>query len=229
MPSTLNAAVSQFELEKWSSASKCSSSSRRDYPYSSRPDSYKAEDGPKRDVNIVANLHKHLLESHPANASELLVKIQSQAKSICDKEIDALIVSLLEKMIYIIDQCPPDARPFYVSLITTYTVRFVKDEPEKPNNWARPSEKNEVKCYDKSCSDCDSLRKFLLNPVEETYAFEVSEKDWHCRFQVPSECNLSRDESQKPPVWTVAKTYKRWERSHAEWEKRASKAQNSLR
>ena len=98
-------------------------------------------------------------------------------------------------MISIIDQCPPDARPFYVSLITTYTVRFVKNEPEKPSSWARPSEKDEVKCYDKSYSDCDFLRKFLLNPVEETYAFEVLEKDCYYRFQVPFECNLSRDES----------------------------------
>ena len=229
MPSALDTAVSQFELEKWSSASKCSSFSRRDYPYSSWPDSYKAEDRPKRDANIVASLHKHLLQSHPANASELLTKIQSQAESVSDKEIDTLIVSLLEKMIYIVDQCLPHARPFYVLLITTYTVRFVKNEPEKPNNWARASEKDQVKCYDKNCSACDSLRNFLLSPVEETYAFEASEKNWHCRFQVPSECNLSRNESQKPPVWTVTKTYKSWEKSHAEWEKRASKAQNSLR
>ena len=229
MPFALDNAVSQFELEKWSSASKCSSSSRIDYPYSSWPDFYEAKDRPKRDASIIASLHKHLLKSHQANASELLIKIQSQAESIPYKELDTLITSLLEKMVYIVDQCPLDARQFYTSLITTYGIRFIEQEPKKPSDWARPAEKDKIRCYSR-CSNCDLLREFMLNPAEETHAFTVSKEDYgHLRLQAPYECNESWDTSQESYVMTVTKTCKGWESSHSEWEKRVSKAQKTLR
>ena len=181
------------------------------------------------DASIIASLHKQLFQSHQTNASVLLAKIQSQTESISRETLKKLVIPLLKEMIYIVNLCPLDARQFYKSMITTYIMRVVGKEPEKPSDWARPNENETVKCSD--CTSCQMLQEFLMDPGEESRTFTVTkEKEWHFQIHsIPSECNKAKDESQKLPTWTVTKTCRYWEANHNKWKKDASETQRELR
>ena len=225
-PLILDAAASQFELEKYSSAAKnmyhCD-----EYPYSSWPGCYNENERGCRDASIVVRLHQRLLQADGTKASKLLDQIQSQIESLRYEELDRLVVPLLGQMIYIVDLCPPEACQFYQSMMATYITRVVQKEPEKPSDWARPNEFK--KCYYSECSTCQSLQEFLVNPGEESRGFPLLTDSWHLEHSVPDQCKTSTDGSQKPPVLIVSKTLKGWEENHSKWQERASKAQATFR
>ena len=219
-------AVTQFELEKWSSASK----SKLNFPYSSWPEvaSYDEEKRAKCDANLVVKLHERLLQSQPTDASKLLAKLQSQTESISDKELCRLIVPLLGEMIHMIVHSPLDAFEFYKSIMTTYIMRIVGKEPEKPRDWVRNEEKDQVRCSRK-CSDCQSLQDFLIDPKEETCTFPIGyDAVGHFKCYIPDQCKTAIDVWRTPPVVTVTKTYKVWEASRLDWKRRVSEAQYAL-
>ncbi|MCJ1391367.1 hypothetical protein MMC18_004230 [Xylographa bjoerkii] len=218
LPFVLDAAATQFDLQKYSSAAK--SSCRNDYPYSSWPGCYKEAEKGRRDASIVVALHQQILQSDQKKASELLGQIQSQTESLPHNELDRFIIPLLEQMIYTVDQCPHDAHRFYKSTMTTYIKRVVQKEPEKPSDWARPNEK--AHCYASTCPDCQSLQEFLMDPEEESRSFVLSKDPWHLTSYVPRHFKQSTDKLQTPPVLIVTKTLQEWEESHSEWLIRAS-------
>ena len=224
-PLILDAAASQFELEKYSSAAK-NSHDCTDYPYSSWPDCHYENDKGRRDASIIVKLHQRLLETDRKKASKLLGRIQSQSQSLRHEELDRLVLPLLEQMMSIVDLCPSDACQFYQSMMATYITRVVQKEPEKPSDWARPNEHK--RCDGWECRDCESLQKILLDPTEESRRF-ISLDSWHRKYNVPKQCKISTDESQKPPAIIVSKTLKGWEEDHEKWQERASKAQEAFR
>lgn len=219
----LNAAGSQFELQKYSSASK-GSNSHKDYPFSSWPNCANKEKG-GRDAKMVVDLYYQLLQSDRKKASELLDQIQAQIKTVSDNELDRLVIPLLEQMMHSLDLSSVDASKFFKSAITTYIKRVVQNEPEKPSNWAQPNE--EVHCYRKGCSFCESLKKFMSDPEEESRHFTLPDKDAlsHARWVMPRYCRTEESTEQE---FKVTKTLKAWENIHSEWQKRALKAQETL-
>ncbi|KUJ07307.1 uncharacterized protein LY89DRAFT_362851 [Mollisia scopiformis] len=226
-PLVLDAAATQFELQKYSSASK-GSRSRGDYPYSSWPDCYKDEERGRRDAGIIADLYQQLLQSDRKKASDLLDKLQSQTESLPHTELGRLVIPLLERMIYVVDRRSPDACRFYQSMMAIYITQVVQKEPEKPKDWSRPSERQ--KCYRENCSGCQLLHDFLMDPREESHRFVLAKDDfWHLRHSVPAHCKISSDELQNPPVLIVNKTLKGWEENHTKWQNRASEAQKTFK
>ena len=225
-PLVLDAAASLFELQKYSSAAK-KSSSRDDYPYSSWPNCYYEVEKGRCDASIIVGLHKRLLQSDREKAGKLLEKIQSQTESLPYDELGRLVIPLLKQMIYIVDLCPLNARQFYNVMITTYITRVVQKEPEKPSDWARPDEKR--KCYDSECTSCPGLQEFLMDPKEKSRRFVLHKDHWHLNYISGDYCETSLDESQKPATLTVTKTLKAWEANHSKWQKRASDAQETFR
>ena len=219
-------AVSQFELEKWSSASK----SELDFPYSSWPEVGSHDEGKraKCDANLIVRLHERLLQSLPTDASKLLAKLQSQTESISEKELRRLVIPLLGEMIHVIEQSPLDAFQFYKSIMTTYILKTVGNEPEKPRDWVRKEEKDGIRC-DRKCSACQSLQDFLINPKEETCTVSVSGQDVaHFKYYIPDQCKTAIDWPWTTAVFTITKTHKFWEASHSNWKKRVSEAQYAL-
>jgi hypothetical protein len=221
LPLVLDVAASQFELQKYSSASK-RSPLLADYPYSSWPSC--CEGKGQRDAGIVVGLYQHLLLSDGKKASNLLSKIQLQTESLPHAELDRLIIPLLEQMMHVVDLHSPEACKFFQSMMETYIMRVVQKEPEKPRDWSRP---NECKICFSFCSDCVLLREFLMDPREERRRFVVSSE--HLRFNVPSQCEISAYDRENPTVFIVTKTLRGWEENHLEWKNRASKAQETFK
>ena len=225
VPLFLDAAASQFELQKYSSASK-NSSARGDYPYSSWPGCYGEKERGRRDASTVVALYQQLLQSD-GKASELLTQIRSQTESLPCHELDRLVIPLLEQMMPIMDLCSVETSQVFQSMMMTYMTRVVQKEPAKPSDWARPNEYQ--KCYRSDCAECKLLQEFLMDPEEESRSFILGSESWHQESSVPWQCKKSIDNSRNPRVLIVTKTLKRWEEEHSEWQKRASKVQESFR
>jgi hypothetical protein len=218
-PLVVNAAASHFELQRYSSALKRYPSD--DYPYSSWP----YEEKGRRDASIIVKFHQQVLQFDRKKAFALLRQIQSETESLPDYELDRLVIPLLEQMVYLVDLSPVDAQQFYTSMLTTYIRRVVQKEPEKPSDWARLNEK--LKCYSSTCRDCPMLEEFLADTEAESRSFEA--RGPLCYTAVPHKCTQVKDNSQEPPLIVVTKTLKGWEENHAQWEKRASKARETLK
>jgi hypothetical protein len=82
----------------------------------------------------VIGLYQQLLHSDEKKAAKLLVKIQSQTNSLLHKELDRLVIPLLEQMVEVLDLGSLETRQFYQSIMTTYITRVVQKEPEKPSD-----------------------------------------------------------------------------------------------
>jgi hypothetical protein len=225
LPLVQDAAVAQFQLQKYSSASK-TLSSRNDYPYSSWPKYGDVKKG-RLDASNIVKLYQQLLQSDTTKASELLDKIQSQTESLPEEELNRLVIPLLEKLLHIVDLSSPDARQFFQSMTQTYVTRVVQKEPEKPRDWSRPKEKE--KCW-LNCLDCQNIKKFLLDPQQEHGRFVIlSDNRYHIQNSVSNNCECSTNISANPPEVIIRKTLKGWEKVHEKWQERASRAQKILK
>jgi hypothetical protein len=222
-PLVLDAAASQFDLQKYSSASK--GSSRGDYSYSSWPDCYKDEERGRRDAGNVVGLYQQLLRSNGKKAFDLLGKIQLQTESLPNTEQSRLVIPLLQQMIDVVDRRSPHSRQFYQSMIATYITQVVQKEPGKPKDWSRPSEIEGCCWAISNCPTCQLLHEFLMNPREESRRF-VLDKSGHLKYSVPARCNKSYESET---VLIVTKTLKGWEENHMKWQKRASEAQETFK
>lgn len=229
----LDAAASQFKLQEYSSHDKWCTGGERpfsfvdgDYPYSSWRECGTEEKG-RRDASIIVSLHQQLLQADGGRASELLRRIQSESEIVADTVLKRLVIPLLEQMIYVVARCPLDAHEFYQSMLTTYITRVVGKEPKKPSDWARPGESG---CSRSDCSNCQSLREFLLDPKEESRKFDLSSFG-HIRYWVLKHCDISQIEDKSATKQTVVatKNMKDWEWEHSKWEKRAVTAQKFLK
>ena len=144
IPLISDAAVSLFELHKYSSASK-DSSSHAGYPYSSWPNCDINEKG-QRDACLITDLYQRLLQDDEKKASELLSKIQVQAQDISLDEMDRLVFPLLEQMLRIVVINSPSYEQFIHSIMKTYLTRVVRKEPEIPQDWSRRNRKIHCNC-----------------------------------------------------------------------------------
>ncbi|MCJ1243689.1 hypothetical protein MMC30_000886 [Trapelia coarctata] len=226
LPLILAAAISEFELHKYSSASK-NSASRDAYPYSSWPNCYKEDEKGRRDASTVASLYQQLFQLDGRKASELLDEIESQTESLPHQELDRLLIPLLQQLIPILDLRSPEVCKFYQSMMVMYIRRVVQKEPEKPKDWYRP-EGEELRCYS-DCSNCRSLQAFLKEPKEVSCRFVLPDNPSHFTWNVPKQCDISRVDPQKPEVVIVTKTLRGWEEDHKKWRERASKAQETFK
>lgn len=175
------------------------------------------------------SLYQHLFKSDRNKASELLVKIQLQTEGIAIAELDRFVIPLLKRLMDILDLDSSESSGFYQSILVTYISRTVQQEPEKPTDWSRPKDHE---CYRSNCTICPELREFLLDPAKESHSFVMPEDmrdSWHFEYAILNRCTRKTDETQKPRVTIVRKTLKRWEEEHRGWEKRASKAQATLK
>lgn len=225
LPLVADAAVSQFELQKYSSTSK-KSSSQDDYPYSSWPDCCDDCERGRRDAGILTSLYQHILKFNVMKASELLDQIQAQTECLDCDELDRLILPFLEQMMYTMDLRSDEARRFYQRVMTTYMTQLVQKEPVKPSDWARPDEQEE--CHRK-CPDCRWLHEFLMDSREESCSFVLPKDYSHLISSIPRQCKTSIDKSQRPSVLLVTKTLQAWKENHSQWQQRLSKVQATFR
>lgn len=227
LPLFLDAAVSHFKLEMYSSKDKFACH-KDDYPYSSWSDCQSSDKRGERDASVIVDLHQHLLRVDKEKASELLRQIQAQTEHLAESELNRLIVALLKQMMGIINQCPLDACQFYQSMMATYVTRAVKPEPKKPGDWSRPEEISD--CPQENCSICLPVKEFMLNPAEQTRRLDLSDDDSsHIRLRLSWRCDKSWDMSRKPPVFVISKTLIAWESEHSAWKGRAEQAQKHFK
>ena len=226
-PCFLDAAVSLFELQEYCLASKARYSD--DYPYSSWKDCWSEDEKRRRNASNVVRLHQQLLLTDEEKASKLLLQISLQSQTINKEELDLLVIPILEQINGIVNQCPLDSRQFYRSMILTYMIRIVQQEPKKPSDWARLDEK--IRCWanKKGCPDCRSLEEFFHNSNEESCRFVMTDDSKHLEYSVPWQTKKSIDKSQTPPVLIVTKTLQRWESDHENWQRRAKRAQETFK
>lgn len=226
-PCFLDAAVSLFELQEYCLASKAGYP--HDYPYSSWKDCWSEDEKRQRNASNVVRLHQQLLQTDEEKASKLLRQISLQSETLPKEELDLLVIPLLEQMNGIVNQCPLDSRQFYRSMILTYMTRIVQQEPKKPSDWARLDEK--IRCWDdeEECLGCRSLEDFFRNPNEKSGEFVMTDGWKRLKYSVPWQTEELIDESQTLTVLNVTKTLQRWENDHENWERRAGRAQETLK
>lgn len=226
-PCFLDAVVSQFELQEYCLESKVSSPD--DYPYSSWKYCLSQDEKRRRNASNVVRLVQQLLQTDEEKASKLLRQISLQSETLSYEELDLLVIPLLEQMLGIVKQGSLDDRQFYRSMITTYIIRVVRQEPKKPSDWARLDEK--IRCYEKNdeCPHCRLLEEFFQNPDEESRKFVMTDDSKHMQYSMPWQTEKSIDESQTPPVLIVTKTLQRWENDHEYWLRQANRAQETLK
>lgn len=217
-PLLMEAAVTHFELQEYSSAKK--SPCRR--PYSSWPDCNNQEEKGRRDASIVVDLYQRLLRHDTQKATALLGRISNQIFSISQKELDRFVFPLLEQMLSVVDLCSLDVRKFYQTAMFWYVIRVVRTEPEKPTDWAKPFESL---CYIRDCVDCQSLQKFMLDPDKQTESFAAQQPS-HLFGRVPGEC---KKKYQPGEMVAVTKTHKIWEKEYDRWQERASATSQKFR
>ena len=226
----LDAAVSLFELQKYSSISK-DLSSQTDYPYSSWA-SYNSIENVGHDASLIVNLYKLLLQSDEEKAFVLLNKIQFQAECISLNEMDRLVFSFLEQTICKVETYYPTYCQFVWSTMTIYLVRMVRKEPKIPKDWSRPNRK--ILCNRAGCPFCPRLQEFLRDPREESHKW-LLDPNPNTQIQLfrknmrPTEYEIHIDRLENPKVLTITKITEAWEKAHRRWQKRASIAQETFR
>ena len=226
LPPILYTAASRFELARYSSKNK-EQSSRFDYPYSSWTECeidwrHDQRNKGRLDAYVVADFYQQILQLYPEQIPELLTKIQEQTEQLLLEELSRLVVPLLEEMLHIVNVSSPEISRFYQSMMGTFITRFVQKEPRKPKDWSRPSK---FECYRSDCTECPTLREFLIQPEEKSRKFTLNKDRYHLFSHVPDDCTKHESNPPEPPVLTVTKTLKGWEREHKDWSERASEAQ----
>lgn len=223
-PLVQDSAVAQFELQQYSSAYKLLASADRDFPYSSWPNhenTDRKETKAHKDARNVVNLYQRVFQSDQTTAHKLLDKIQSQTESITLDKLKRLVIPLLIQMLQVVDKSSTEACKFYQTMMTTYIMRSVQKEPEKPKDWSRPDE--EIgNCYTRSCVDCAVIKEFLMDPEKQSHEFDSLEVADHFYYKTIGSCTRRR---KGPSKLTVTKTTKAWEKAHTEWERHASATQ----
>ncbi len=222
LPLFLDAAASQFKLEKYSSIDKDPAYRP---PYSLWPHCNPFWGKGGCDARVIVDLHQHLVRWDKEKASELLRQIQAQTQHIDERELNRLVVPLLERMMDIINQCPLDACEFYQSMMTTYITRTVKPEPKKQGDWSQPGEITD--CGQPHCSICLPVKEFMLHPVEQQRKFRFTDEDSldHVRHLLSSRCDKFVDHySEEYPALSITKEWSQCEIEHEEWKDRAMTA-----
>ena len=217
-----DAAVTQFQLQHYSSHSK--NKHTHHYPYSSWPQTYNDTIESQNDARNVVSLYQRVAQSDQMMASSLLSKIQEQTGAIVQSELYRLIIPFLGQMLGVLDTSLAATSQFFRLMMITCTVRVVREEPEKPKDWARPDEARDRYCYQSDCRDCQLVNDFMIDPTEQSRRFESFKDPSHLRWKTIGKCTIS-DSSCNP---IVTKTTKTWEEAHAAWEKRASEAQKTF-
>jgi len=122
-----------------------------------------------------------------------------------------------------------DESGHYQSLIrttlTAYTERFVRTEPARPQDWAKPR----AGC---NCRNCDILGNWLMDPLQKQIRYDglVQDPKRHLtdRLGSESECRYEYDRSAKPQALIITKTQSRWEIDHREWTRRCTDAVKNI-
>ncbi|KAI4204825.1 MAG: hypothetical protein LQ350_000891 [Teloschistes chrysophthalmus] len=118
----------------------------------------------------------------------------------------------------------------FQGILAAYITRFVRQEPARPTDWKFPRKG----CSKPSCTDCQTLDRFLTHPSQQTERFKTNQdRRKHISNQISSysEPGLSKstDKSNSPHTLVVTKTDQKWRDEHGQWEFRCTEAGNKMR
>jgi hypothetical protein len=114
-------------------------------------------------------------------------------------------------------------RRLFQQLLATYVVCYVKDEPKHPQEWSR----RPLSC---TCSHCQAITPFLLNPVDKTYRMKglVGNRK-HVERGLPTigfKCET--DKRGSPQTLVITKTPDEYRNEHKAWKLRQNKVSKHL-
>jgi hypothetical protein len=165
----------------------------------------------------------------------LLKKIQDGSKTAwnCFNSILLPYVGSLVPMLKSQSINLTEYRNLFISCITNFILRCVKEEPAEPSDWVqRP-----LGCSDGHCPDCRRLDAFLLSPTETSIQFKAAQdRRKHIERRLPDTsdrfkpCDLSTTTERRgaPHTLVVTKTSATYENDHLGWHLRVKQAKETI-
>ena len=209
------AAIANFQLHRYAASCKAHSSTAPKSTIS----------GPVRDLYQRASTNEHGIPT------QFLQKVAGQSCSLTDEQSKDFTMPFLEQLLPNLDTSCVDAQHCVTSLVSSFITGFVKMEPQKPQDWARPYEIPSEPCNlrEGPCTGCSEMNAFLQDATVQNYRISCSGsghvQSRNHNFQYFKE---KREKSTGHPYRNLSKTTKHFEKQHQEWTDRASQAQQTL-
>lgn len=107
------------------------------------------------------------------------------------------------------------ASSFITKAVQGLATHLATSHPQEPKNWCQPNAQHD-KC---SCGPCAELKKFLLDPKQQTGRFSYAEKTRkHLQYSLHrTEFRFDTEMTRSPYTLVVTKTKKEYERKLGEW------------
>lgn len=219
IPLVLDTAVNHFVLGNYVSEGK---STPQDYPYSSWPDCGDEHEKAQLDAGIVVQLYKESSKGPTGDeaSATLLSRIQSQTCDIPQRQLEWIIVPILDQLISVV--LPSGTEPshavqqFYQNTLMTYTARVLREKPQRPIDWSLPEA--DVKYAYESTEFKSELQAFLSSKDEQTHVFSGLRGPTYIEGKLQETCDTEIIDRKN---LKVTKTLKDWEKRHQQWMERA--------
>ncbi|KAH8753332.1 hypothetical protein F5883DRAFT_621197 [Diaporthe sp. PMI_573] len=160
-------------------------------------------------------------------ASELLLKLQTQAPKAEKETVKRVLPQLMAELIPSVNTGAPTIKSCFISLVETYITKAVGQEPAKPEDWARPAEAAKA-CTRSGCDECPEVKRFLEDPLAEHHTMDFGRVG---SYHVEITFRFLKIEDSEGNKARLTKTLKGWELQRNQWEedcKEAIKALQSL-
>ncbi|CAG8978430.1 hypothetical protein HYALB_00013248 [Hymenoscyphus albidus] len=196
------------------------------YSMYSRPEKIVVEVDSHNSENIAVLLCSCLDLGLLTELGQICRKIAAEAQTVNVDLFESVYIPFLKTLCVMLKDgsATPETQTLFQSVLSTYTHRWVKPEPEPPTNWIRPR----VACR---CGDCLGLNRFLQSPNEEVGKFPMAEKRrFHMTnvLQSVGGYKLTTLTSGSPYTLEVTKTLFQYEEAHEAWLDRCNTAKEQV-
>ena len=186
--------------------------------------------------NITA-VHRLCIELELDNEHRMLLKrVQDASEKTALDCFDSILLPYLGSLVPMLKSQGVDLKEYghlFVSCITNYILRCVKQEPAEPSDWTQ----GPLGCSDGQCAHCRRLDGFLSSPTETSIQFKaVQDRRTHIECRLPKSfdcfkpCDLSRTTERQgvPHTLVITKTRASYKNDHREWSLRAKQAKDKI-
>ncbi|KAL1596514.1 hypothetical protein SLS60_009161 [Paraconiothyrium brasiliense] len=199
--------------------------------------------GPSSAVGSLGHFYQHLSTFNERACATLAERIQTQARSLDNQQLQSILYPLLREMLEHLDEASAEASRLIQWLTERYVTQTVGLEPDRnvshgaaPSDWACPQEAL-TGCRVGGCRACAKLHAFLRDPHERTLSCDANNN--YEIFKSPNHIGyrFRRDDSQTKYFdieWgeveiTFTKVDELLDSEHQTWEKRCNNMTSTLK